>query len=501
VQAQCLHDAVLSRAREKPHAVAITLGSASLTYRQLGRRARSLAQRLLSAGAAPGDFVGVLADRSLDTVVGFLGVLMAGCAYVPTDTRQPVERARAIAEDAGIRLFTGSSDTLAAVLGVPFVPAADADDGGAPLTDVSPAGAAYVIFTSGSTGRPKGVVVPHHTVVRSTAARFEVYPHDTVTYLVCAPMTIDAAVAGLYFAFAAGGRVVVPTEEESRDPELLAELVTRTGATHIDGLPAQYSALLEFHPESLRGVHCVVLGGDTLPRSVVDRHLELVPHAALYNEYGPTEGTVWCTTHRCSVDDRGPHVPIGRPIRGMRVTVLTEELEPAPPGVLGEIHLSGDGLAWGYLRRAALTAEWFIPNPDPRYPGERMYRTGDLGHVDADGTLVFRGRSDHLVKVRGFRVELGEVEARLLAHDEVVDAVVVPHESSTGVRLIAVVALGPGRSTTARTLSAFAADHLPDYMVPTVWRRVEALPVTANGKVDRRRLAASATTTGVALSG
>jgi non-ribosomal peptide synthetase component F len=320
-----------------------------------------------------------------------------------------------------------------------------------------------------------------------------------MTYLMCAPMTIDAAVAGLYFAFAAGGRVVVPTEEESRDPELLAELVTRTAATHVDGLPGQYAALLEFHPESLRGVRCVVLGGDTLPRSVVDRHLELVPHVELHNEYGPTEGTVWCTTHRCSAGDRGPHVPIGRSILGMRVTVLTKELDAAPPGVLGEIHLSGDGLAWGYLGHAALTAERFVPNPDPRYPGERMYRTGDLGHVAADGTLVFRGRADHLVKVRGFRVELGEVEARLLAHDEVADAVVVPHESATGVRLVAVVALGPGRATTARTLSAFAADHLPDYMVPTVWRRVDALPVTANGKVDRRGLTASATTTGVAL--
>lgn len=500
MRAQCLHDVVLTRAQDMPDAVAITIGSASLTYGQLVERSRSLARRLLRAGATPGDFVGVSVDRSLDAVVGFLGVLMAGCAYVPMDVELPPERARTIAEDAGIRLLTGAHESLGAVIGAPFVPAASGNDiGGTPLPEVSSTSAAYVIFTSGSTGRPKGVVVPHRAVVRSTAARFDVYPHDSVTYLVCAPMTIDAAVAGLYFTLSAGGRVVVPTAEESLDPQLVAELVTRTGVTHVDGLASQYAALMEFHHESLRGVRCVVLGGEALPRSVASRHFELAPHAELYNEYGPTEGTVWCTAHQCSKEDQGSYVPIGRPIRGMRVTVLTEDLEPAPQGVVGEIHLCGDGLAWGYLGRTALTAERFIPNPDSRYPGERMYRTGDLGHVDANGELVFRGRSDHLVKVRGFRVELGEVEARLLEHLDVADAVVVPHESPTGVRLVAVVALHAGRSTTSRTLSAFAADQLPGYMVPTVWRQVDALPVTANGKVDRRGLAATATTTGTAL--
>jgi amino acid adenylation domain-containing protein len=491
-----LHDAVFSRAAATPDAVALMAGGKPLTYRELVDRARGLAVRLRAEGVRTETKVGVLADRSADSVVAFLGVLAAGGAYVPIAADQPAARLRTIVQDAGIAVVTGVR--APAGISAVFVPVDGPPWAGEPLPSGDPGQAAYVIFTSGSTGKPKGVVVPHVAAAASTTARFDVYPHEDLTYLVCAPLTIDAAVAGLYFTLHAGGRVVLPTDEESADPQSLAELVEQERVTHLDGLPSQYWALLESHWESLRELRCVVLGGDSLPHPLARRHLKLLPDVALFNEYGPTEGTVWCTAHRCNSADEGPRVPIGRPIPGMRVTVLTSDLYPVPPGEVGEICISGAGVARGYLGRPGTTAERFVP--DPVVPGERMYRTGDLGSIEPNGEIVFHGRADNLVKVRGFRVELEEVEARLRQHPDVADAVVVPRTTATGVRLVAVLALVAGHSANVRELATFTLGSLPGYMVPTVWRQVDALPVAANGKVDRISLTSAVMTAGTALA-
>jgi amino acid adenylation domain-containing protein len=491
-----LHDLVLAQASATPDTVAVTIGPTSLTYRELVERSRRLARALLAAGAVPESFVGVVADRSIETILGFLGVLMSGAAYVPIAADLPRDRVHMIASAAGIRLVTGAAGPIPSMVSAQFVPVDEPPSGPEMhLPDIDPACPAYAIFTSGSTGRPKGVVVPHQAVVDSTLARFKVFRAESPTYLMLAPLTIDAAVAGLYFTFAARGRVVVPTAEEVLDPLLLAELAMREAVSHLDGLPSQYATLLRFHPEAMRAVRCVVLGGESLPKTVVRRHLEAAPRVALYNEYGPTECTVWSTVYRCTDREEGPLVPIGKPIEGVRVTVLDNDLRPTPAGVVGEVYISGEGLARCYLSEPSLTAERFIADPDPRYPGKRMYRTGDLGHVDPDGELVFHGRADHLVKVRGFRVEPAEVEARLLEHPGVLDAAVVAYEGTAGVRLAAIVAGSPG----SRALSAFLADRLPPYMVPTVWRQVDVLPLGPGGKVDRLLLTSRAITVGSAL--
>jgi amino acid adenylation domain-containing protein len=494
-----LHDLVLARVNAAPDAVAVTTGTVSMTYRELVGRARTLAAALRRAGAGAGTFVGVAADRSPSTVVGFLGVLLCGAAYVPLASDLPRERTRRIAAEAGISLLTG----LVAPDDVPFpalvVPLAGQEAESADADTAPPAvnadEAAYVIFTSGSTGGPKGVVISHAAAVHSTLARFEVYPHESMTYLVSAPLAIDAAVAGLYFTFAAGGRVVLPTAEDALDPLSLADLIVREAVSHLDALPSHYAAVLEYHAEALRSVRCVILGGDTLPFRLMRRHLALAGHAELCNEYGPTEATVWSSWHRCSEADVGPLVPIGRPISGARIKVLTQKLALAQDGP-GEICVSGPGLARGYLGQPARTAERFIPDPDPRYPGERMYRTGDLGQLDDDGILVFHGRTDHLVKVRGFRVEPGEVEARLLEHPDLRDAVVVGQQTAAGHRLAAIVVAEPSRNPGSRMLADFLAERLPSYMVPNIWRRAESLPTTAAGKVDRAWLTREVLTTG-----
>jgi acyl-coenzyme A synthetase/AMP-(fatty) acid ligase len=226
----------------------------------------------------------------------------------------------------------------------------------------------------------------------------------------------------------------------------------------------------------------------------------MLPDVPLYNEYGPTEATVWSTVHRCTEDDTGPLVPIGRPITGVRVSVLDEKLTTAPAGVVGEIYLAGDGLAYCYVDRPVLTSARFIANPDSRYAGQRVYRTGDLGFRDVAGNLVYTGRADNLVKVRGLLVDPGDVESRLLEHPDLISAVVLPQPGTTGTRLVAIVAPTPGSAIGWRDLASFVADRLPKYMVPTVWRQLPTLPITASGKVDRRLLASTGHTTGTPLS-
>jgi amino acid adenylation domain-containing protein len=499
----CLSDLVQASGKTTSQAVAITLGCTSVSYSELLDRARLIAQRLAQAGARPDSFVGVTIDRSIDAVLGIMGVVMTGAAYIPLAGNWPRERIRIIAEDAAIGVITGTQRP-AGVPGIEWVPvdagAAETAREGFRVLQAEPDNTAYAIFTSGSTGRPKGVVVSHRAVLNSTLGRFGIYPHRDVTYLMLAPLTIDAAAAGLYFTLAAGGRIVIPTAEEVLDSDLLADLIVRERVTHLDGLPSQYAPLLKFYAEPLANLRCVILGGEAMPAVLVDQHLSLLPHVLLYNEYGPTEGTIWSTCYHCHETRGNGPVPIGLPAPGVRARVLDGDLHAVPAGKIGEIYISGTGLARSYLHDPSMTAARFVADPDPRYPGERMYRTGDLGSVAPDGKLICHGRTDCLVKVRGFRVELGEVEARLLECPDLMGAVVVPHESITGTRLVAIIAVQPGRRVDVRTLASFAAARLPAYMVPSLWRQVNEFPVTDNGKVDRRILQAQATTVGSAIA-
>jgi len=485
-----------------PEAPAVVVGAVPFTYKQVVGRAHDVGARLVDAGVGRESFVGVISDRSLSTIVGFLGVLMAGGAYVPLAKDAPAARMQAVIGEAGIRTIVGSSVPQGLQgLGLTSVATGSTESDAPVLPARTPRDddAAYAIFTSGSTGVPKGVVVSRGALLCSTRARFDTYPRDAVVYMTCAPLDIDAAVAGLYFALCLGGCVVIPDAEEVMDPLLLGELMVDVRATHVDAIPAQYAAVLEYEPDAIRGLRCVVLGGETLPPTVVRRHLELAPLTLLFNEYGPTEGTVWCTTHLCSLadaqaDDRP--VPIGRARDSVRMHVVDADLNDVEPGQLGQVAISGPGIARGYLGRPAATAERFVPAPQADRPGDRLYLTGDLGQVDPQGELVFRGRADHLVKVRGFRVELGEVEGRIVEHPLVREAVVVTEETPSGVRLVALVAPTAGRSPGRSELAEFVARRLPIHMVPAVWRELSGIPTTPAGKADRQLLATNPSAVG-----
>jgi amino acid adenylation domain-containing protein len=479
---------LLAAAREHGDRTALTVGEVDLSYRELFARAESLAGALVDSGAGPETFVGVAADRSVDAIVGMIGTTLTGAAYLPLDTGAPRARLRETVRRAGVRIVTGPVPPgFAEELGsrAVSVPASVAAPSFQARATGTPGDAVYAIFTSGTTGKPKGVVIPHRAVVNSTTARFAVFPWQPMTYLMLAPLTFNAAVAGLYFTLAAGGHLIVPTAEESVDPALVAGLVIRHRVTHLDGVPSQYAAILEFHADALKELRCVVVAGEALSQGLVRQHAATLPDVPLFNEYGPTESTVWSTCHRCDPADECPFAPVGVPIDGVDVEVLDDDLEPVQPGEVGEIVISGRQLARGYLGQPALTAARFVPHPGK--PGQRRYLTGDRGRMNRDGNLVYCGRLDSMVKVRGFRVEIGEVEGWLRAQPDVLDAVVVPEPFAGSTRLVALVARlkSTQHGPAPRPLRARLAEHLPSYMIPAVWRETQRIPLTANGKIDR----------------
>jgi len=493
-RSRTLHRLVEETARTHPDRVALASGDAELTYAQLDRRADALAAELAAHGVGRESRVGVLAGRSVHSVVALLGVLKAGGAYVPLDGSYPADRLAFVVNDSGIALVVGERPALdglpAELSGLRRIPVPVQDPAAAaapPERAVDPGDLAYVIYTSGSTGRPKGVAVEHRQIVHATDARTACEgPGLPERYLVLAPLTFDAAGGGLYWTLSRGGTVVLPTDAEVLDPRLLGRLIRSRRLTHVDGVPSQYAVLLETDPEPYDSVRTTVLAGETLPPSLVAEHRRRAPQATLFNEYGPTEATVWASVHEVSAADaRSPRVPIGRPVPDSRIHLLDDLLQPVPPGVPGELYIGGHGVARGYLNRAAMTAERFLPDPFSADPGDRLYRTGDLARHRGDGTVEFLGRADTQVKIRGFRVELSEIENVILRHPLVAEAVVtVRGDQPGGGRLVAHVVPVAGRALSQDALLHHMVGAIPDYMVPADVVTLEHMPLTRHGKID-----------------
>ena len=440
-------------------------------------------------------------ERSPELVVGLLGVLKAGGAYVPLDPSYPGDRLEWMLSDSGIRVLLTEPALLdrlpphaAEVLCLDGDGAAcasepeDDPEVGATLDDL-----AYVIYTSGSTGRPKGVLVSHRNLAHSTHARFLYYREPVAGFLLVSSLAFDSSVAGLFWTLAQGGTLVLPRQGEQGDPARLARLIQDHRLSHVLSVPSLFALLLAEAPAGAAGRpprrH---RRGRALPAQLVEAHRERLPRAALFNEYGPTEATVWSTVHRCDDAEAARAVPIGRPIADARVYILDANLEPVPIGVAGELYIGGAGVARGYLNRPGLTAERFLPDPFGDEPGGRLYRTGDLCRWRGDGTIEFLGRADDQVKVRGFRIELGEVEAALAQHPEVREAAVAARDDATGDRrLVGYVVPRPGAAPTAPTLRRWLKERLPAYMVPSALVVLEALPLIAQRQGGPRRPAAA----------
>ncbi|MGK5628107.1 amino acid adenylation domain-containing protein [Streptomyces sp. URMC 123] len=483
-----------------PEAPALISGDTTVSYAELDRRANRIAHRLIAEGVRAEDRVALLHERSPEAVACLLGVLKAGAVYVPLDARHPASRIEAILSASGARLLLTDRSPAElprpdAVTVLPVTGLA-ADGGGAadrdPHLAVSPDRLAYSMFTSGSTGTPKGVATTHRNIAAFVAdSAFRGGAHRRL--LLHSPLAFDASTYELWVPLLSGGQVVIAPPGDLDLPEL-ARTITERGITSVFLTAGLFRLMAEERPECLRGVREVWTGGEVVSTAALRRVMEHCPRTTVIDVYGPTETTTFATFHRL----RRPYdypgtVPIGAPMDNTPAYVLDAALRPVPVGVPGELYLAGPGLARGYLGRPELTAGRFVADPYGA-PGTRMYRTGDLVRWDHEGQLHFVGRADDQVKIRGFRIELGEIETVLGAHPSVAQAVVTVREDRPGdKRLVAYVvtaSAGTGASggCDADALREHTAGRLPEYMVPSAFVALEALPLNANGKVDHRAL-------------
>ncbi|WP_107440867.1 non-ribosomal peptide synthetase [Streptomyces fodineus] len=490
------------QARRTPGAPALRFEDSTLTYRELHARADRLAHLLRASGVGPESIVALAVPRSPDLVTALLAVVKAGAAYLPVDPDYPAERIRFMLGDARPALLLTTATTAAGLPGELSVPllVLDADDTadrlaaqpGTPPAGPAPAGdhPAYVIYTSGSTGRPKGAVVPHRAIANRLLwmqHRYGLGADDRV--LQKTPSGFDVSVWEFFWPLITGAALVVARPEGHKDPRYLAELIRAERITTTHFVPSMLQVFLE-EPAAARctGLRRVICSGEALPEELQNRFFRVLPRVGLYNLYGPTEAAVDVTCWECA-PGAGP-VPIGHPIWNTRTYVLDPALRPAAPGTPGELYLAGVQPARGYLGRPGLSAERFVADPYGP-PGSRMYRTGDLARWSDHGALVYLGRTDDQVKIRGLRIELGEIETALARHPGIRHTAVVTREDQPGEkRIVAYVVPSDGTAPGTDELRRELAAHLPDHMIPAAFVGLPELPVTPNGKLDRRALPA-----------
>ncbi|HLO30244.1 MAG TPA: amino acid adenylation domain-containing protein [Anaerolineales bacterium] len=493
----CIHDLIREQVKRTPEAIAVQFEDQSLTYTELDLHADLVAQTLWAAGIRPGMSVGIFMKRSLDMLIALLGVLKAGGAYLPLDPAFPAERLRFMLADAETPLILTQSVLLAdlpenhaqVICLDDFNRTAQSLERPVGLdVPVKPDDLAYIIYTSGSTGKPKGVQIHHQAVVNFLCAlRKHLRINASDTLLAVTTLSFDIAALELILPLTVGAKVVIASSEVAADAGLLMDTLIHSHATVMQATPATWRSLLEAGWQG-KGDLKILCGGEALTKDLAEQLL--LRGAQLWNLYGPTETTIWSTAYQVTSEvkpDLFNTIPIGRPIANTQVYILDARLQPVPIGVIGDLYIGGEGLSRGYLHRPELTAERFIPNP---FGLSVIYKTGDLARYLTDGNIEFFGRSDGQVKVRGFRIETGEVEVALSAHPGVRQAVVVAwKERSTDASLVAYIVPTEGEQTAdTGQLRAFLRQKLPEYMVPSLFVILPALPLTPNGKVDRKVL-------------
>ncbi len=496
-QDKCIHHLFEEQVERIPNNIAITFSDQKLTYRELNARANQMAHYLQRLGVGKEVLVGIYVERSLEMIVGILGILKAGGAYIPIDPNYPSERLAFILEDTKTLILL-TQQRLLSVLPTHNVQTICLDTAWDIIAQESQENLtlkthsenlAYVIYTSGSTGKPKGVQIAHRHLVNSTTARITYYQEPVSSFLLLSSFAFDSSVAGIFWTLCSGGILCLPQEGLQLDIPKLLELIVQNHVSHLLSLPSLYTILLEeAKPEQLASLRTVIVAGESCPAELVERHHQLPSKPSLFNEYGPTEGTVWSSVYHCRFQQIKGQVSIGQPIANTQIYLLDSHLQPVPIGVIGEVYISGDGLARSYLNQAALTSEKFIPNPFSDRPGMRLYKTGDLARYQSDRNIEFLGRLDQQVKIRGYRIELGEIEAVLSQHPEVREVVVIVQRQELDMRLVAYMVPNQQPVSLISELRRYLLDHLPEYMIPSAFVLLKEMPLLPNGKVDRRVL-------------
>lgn len=494
VQASVI-DFFTEQARRTPDAVAVMCEGESLMYGSLNRKTNQIAHGLLASGVAQEARVGICMGRCMEMVAGILGVLKAGAAYVPLDINYPLERLQYMVQDSGIELILTTRRCL------PFAESLkrptlliNCDEQAEFMAEaaarIESGQLAYVIYTSGSTGWPKGVAVSHENLLYSTMARSRVYKENVKSFLMVSSFAFDSSVAGVFWTLAHGGALHLPSEQEQRDALALAEKIKREKISHLLCLPALYQQILESADNAgLNTLTTIIVAGETCPTELVALHDQKLPQTRLYNEYGPTEATVWSTVYLHEHGKESRSVPIGKAIPYAGIRLLDQHGNLVLEGQTGELCIGGQGISRGYLNQPALTAQRFVPDSFAQEPGKRLYRTGDLGRYLKDGNIEYLGRKDEQIKIRGYRIELTEIEAALNRHADVREAAVWTPVSNAGdKRLIGYIVAAPGSTLDGATLKSFLKITMPDYMVPGSFVFLDQLPRLPNGKVDRKKL-------------
>ena len=494
-----LHELFERQVRNTPNAVAVVFNESSLTYGELDARANQLANYLLAMGVTPDSLVGVCAERSLEMVVALYGILKAGAAYVPIEPSNPAERLKFMIEDAAPRVLltqSGLRDDLPLTAAQVVCLDSEWDSiarygANAPRVNVQSHNLAYMIYTSGSTGRPKGALNEHRGICNRLFWMQDAYQlgiDDRV--LQKTPFSFDVSVWEFFWPLLTGARLIVAEPEGHRDGAYLVDLIQKQTITTLHFVPSMLHAfLLTPNVERCRSLKRVICSGESLSYELQERFFAKLPGVELHNLYGPTEAAVDVTYWACRPHDPSRSVPIGKPIANIQLHILNPQLQPVPIGAAGELHIAGVGVGRGYHRQPELTAEKFIPSPWSRgNSNARLYKTGDLARYRTDGNIEYLGRMDHQVKIRGYRIELGEIEEALGTYPRVGERVVVATESASGDKRLVAYIVPSGTPPTNVELQNHLRRSLPDYMVPSSYVVLNRLPLTSNGKLDRRAL-------------
>ncbi|MFL6284301.1 MAG: amino acid adenylation domain-containing protein, partial [Pyrinomonadaceae bacterium] len=493
----CLHQLFEAQVARTPDAGALTSEGVTLSYAELNARANQLARQLRDSGVRRGAVVGILMERSVEMVVALYATLKAGAAYLPLDPAYPTQRLSFMVEDAGARVILAQQHLTERVSGCDtrvLCPDSERDviarqSADNPRVEVSSEDLAYVIYTSGSTGQPKGVTIPHSGIrnrIFWMQEEYQIGADDRV--LQKTPYSFDVSVWEFFWPLLFGARLVMARPEGHKDSEYLVEVIKEQRITILHFVPSMLQVFLQTKDvEQCTSLKKVMCSGEALSYELQEQFFARLG-AELHNLYGPTEASVDVTFWACAPNERRV-VPIGRPIANTQIHLLDERLEPVPVGVPAELFIGGDGLASGYLRRPALTATRFIPDPFSSEPGARLYRTGDLARRLPSGEVEYLGRIDNQVKVRGFRIELGEIESALAEHPAVRECVVIARGGQGAERsLAAYVVAAEGVAPQASELRSHLLSRLPEYMAPAAYVMLDSLPLSPNGKVDHKAL-------------